>query len=375
MKTHRGMALLTALLMFPQIVETFYSPALTDIAGYFAVSAQDASWTLSIYFPGFALGVLVWGRVCDLAGRKPALLLGLACYAVGSVLALLAHDFRLLLAARVIAAFGAASGSVVTQTILRDRFSGQTLAKIFAFMGIALAVSPAIGLWAGGMLVSWGGFRGVFDALVALALLLFIWSAWRLEETRSAQHQSQPIASVAVRMLKDMQIWRATALVALFNVSLFSYYGLAPFMFERFGMEPGTFGLSGVLLALGSLAGAQLNHQLIQRGTSSATLLRLACICGLIGSLGVGLLSASPWFLAPMFMVMLAFSMAIPVVLGTALSAYSDCRGTAGALFGLVYYVLIGAGLFVAGWGQRLDMTLIVCAVGITLIGWKHLRR
>jgi MFS family permease len=126
-----AMVLVTALLMFPQIVETIYSPALTDISRYFSVSAAEAAQTLSVYFIGFAVGVLYWGRFSDRYGRRPALLAGLATYALGCVLALAARDFTLLLVARILSAFGAATGSVVSQTILRDRFNGRQLAALF----------------------------------------------------------------------------------------------------------------------------------------------------------------------------------------------------------------------------------------------------
>lgn len=372
MNLHRGMALLTALLMFPQIVETLYSPALTDIARHFSVTAQDAGWTLSLYFFGFAAGVLFWGRMCDLLGRKPALLLGLLCYAAGAVAALMTSHFMLLLVARMLAAFGAATGSVVTQTVLRDRFSGGELALIFSFMGIALAVSPALGLWLGGMIVSAAGYEGVFYLLAGLAVILLTWSARQLEETRPSQHARQGVVTVMWRLLRDMQIWRATGLVAMFNISLFSYYSQAPFLFQTLGFGPAAFGLTGGVLALGSLAGAQLNHLLMKRSLSAKALLNLASGIGLVGSVGVWLLMHSIWFLAPMFLVMVAFSMAIPVVLSTALGAYADCRGTAGALFGFAYYLLIGIGLMVSGWGQQLGITLVVCAVGIVLVGRRY---
>jgi Bcr/CflA subfamily drug resistance transporter len=369
---HRGIALLTALLMFPQIVETLYSPALTDIARHFSVTAQDAGWTLSLYFFGFAAGVLFWGRMCDLLGRKPALLLGLLCYAAGAAAALMTSHFMLLLAARMLAAFGAATGSVVTQTVLRDRFSGGELARIFSFMGIALAVSPALGLWLGGIIVSAAGYEGVFYLLFGLAVILLTWSARQLEETRPSQHARHAFGAVVQRMLKDPEIWRATGLVALFNISLFSYYSLAPFLFQSLGFGPAAFGLTGGVLALGSLVGAQLNHILMKRSLNAKALLNLASGIGLAGSVGVWGLMHSIWFLAPMFLVMVAFSMAIPVVLSTALGAYTDCRGTAGALFGFAYYLLIGAGLMVSGWGQQLGITLVVCAVGIVLVGWRY---
>lgn len=42
--------LLTLLIMFPQLVETIYSPALPDIARSFQVSSERAAQTLSVYF-------------------------------------------------------------------------------------------------------------------------------------------------------------------------------------------------------------------------------------------------------------------------------------------------------------------------------------
>ena len=183
-----AMVLVTALLMFPQIVETIYSPALTDISRYFSVSAVEATQTLSVYFIGFAIGVLYWGRFSDRYGRRPALLAGLAAYALGCVLALAARDFTLLLVARMLSAFGAATGSVVSQTILRDRFNGRQLAALFSVMGLVLAVSPAAGVYLGGAIVAGWGMHGVLTALALLAAVLLLLCCWLLPETRPSQH-------------------------------------------------------------------------------------------------------------------------------------------------------------------------------------------
>jgi hypothetical protein len=51
-------------------------------------------------------------------------------------------------------------------------------------------------------------------------------------------------------MLQDRDIWRSTLLVALFNIALFSYYSLGPFVFQRLGLSTQGFGYSGVILAL-----------------------------------------------------------------------------------------------------------------------------
>ncbi|MXJ80294.1 MFS transporter [Klebsiella michiganensis] len=368
-----ALVLVTALLMFPQIAETIYSPALTDISARFSVSAPQAALTLSVYFIGFAIGVLLWGGFSDRYGRRPALLAGLGVYALGCLMALWATDFSLLLAARIVTAAGAATGSVVTQTVLRDCYHGRQLVGIFSFIGLALAVSPAVGVYIGGGLTALWGMRGVFSALALLAAALLLGCLALMPETRPQNLRRGPFLHVLRRMVGDTRIALAATLVAAFNVSLFSYYSLAPFLFARFDLDALTFGYSGMALAAGSLLGALLNHRLLRRNVSLGQILAIACILHLAGGVAVYMLRESIWFVAPVALVTLAWAMAIPLVLGSALSAYGDCRGTAGAFFGLFYYVLIGAGLLAAGWGQSLGASLLACAGVSMLAGWRYI--
>lgn len=356
-----------ALLMFPQIAQTLYSPALADIGEAFGVGPQAAAQTLSVYFLAFAFGMVVWGRVCDRIGRRPTMLIGLGIYAGASLLALQVSTFEGLLVAQALGAFGVAVGSVVTQTLLRDRFQGAELAQVFSLIGIALAAGPAIGLFSGASLVRAFGYRGVLGGLLLLSLGLWLW-CWRvLPETRPAHLINAGLFETLWRMLRDRDIWRAALLVALFNVALFSYYSLGPFLFERLGLSGQRFGYSGVILALGSGLGAWLNKSLLRRGFSGQRLIVVAAGSGLIGGIGVWLMQDSAWFVLAMLWVVLAFGMAIPNILGAALVNYADRLGTAGALFGLMYYLLIGGGLMLVAWFQALGETLMVCA-GFSLV-------
>ncbi|PTS85933.1 MFS transporter [Pseudomonas sp. HMWF032] len=366
------LVLAVALLMFPQIAQTLYSPALSDIGQVFAVSPQTAGQVLSVYFLAFALGVVVWGRLCDRFGRRPIMLSGLALYGWASCLALSVSTFGGLLIAQILAAFGAAVGSVVTQTVLRDRFSGAELAQVFSVMGIALAASPAIGLYTGASLVHYFGYRGMLTCLLLLALALWVWCLWALPETRPATLPTAPLFGTLRLMLKDWALLRSVGLVAVFNIALFSYYSLGPFIFERLGLSAEQFGYSGVLLALGSGLGAWLNKGLLKRGVNSEQLVLAAGAVALLGSILVIVLQDRWLFVLPMLLVVVAFGMAIPNVLGAALIAYRDRLGTAGALFGLLYYVVIGAGLTLAAWGQALGLTLLVCALTALLLGFTR---
>lgn len=363
MKPENLLVLAAALLMFPQLAQTLYSPALGDIGQAFAVAPERAGQTLSVYFLAFALGVVVWGRLCDRWGRRPVMLAGLAMYAAASLLALSVNTFNGLLLAQSIAAFGAAVGSVVTQTVLRDRYSGAQLAQVFSVMGIALAASPALGLFSGATLVAYFGYRGMLAGLLSLALVLWVGCLCGLPETRPASVPTASLSHTLGLMLRDTGIWRSVGLVAAFNIALFAYYSVAPFIFARLGLTATQFGYSGVLLALGSGAGAGLNKRLLKRGVSGEQLVLIAAGVTVIGGLWVVMLQHSWLFVWPMLLVVLAFGMAIPNVLGAALVAYQDRLGTAAAVFGLLYYLVIGAGLSLVAWAQDLGWSLLTCGM------------
>lgn len=363
MKVRIFLPLTVALLMFPQLAQTLYSPALGDIGRAFAVGPERAGQTLSVYFLAFAFGVVVWGRLSDRWGRRPVMLAGLALYVAATVLALGMTSFNGLLLAQALAAFGAAVGSVVTQTVLRDRFQGVQLAQVFSLMGIALAASPAVGLFTGASLVQSFGYRGVLSGLLLLSLALWAVCFWALPETRPASMPTAALGETLRLLLRDAGIWRSVGLVAAFNIALFSYYSVGPFIFSRLGLSAADFGYSGVLLALGSGFGAWLNKRLLKRGINGEQLVLIAAGVAVLGGLLVVLLQHSWMFIWPMLLVVLAFGMAIPNVLGAALVAYQDRLGTAAALFGLLYYLVIGAGLTLVSLAQDLGWSLLVCGL------------
>lgn len=363
------LGLVVLLMMFPQIMETIYSPALPNIAENFAVSVAAASQTLSVYFMAFAIGVFCWGRLADIIGRRKAMLAGLVCYAIGSALALMVSDFSLLLMARVLSAFGAAVGSVITQTMMRDSYSGEELAKVFSVMGMSLGISPVIGLLLGSVLSAYWGYQGVFVALMVSAIVLLFLSVRSLPETKPAHTQKIAIGELAIKMLSDSGIIKNTLLMAAFNLMWFSYFSLAPFMFEAQGLSTLAFGTSGILLGFGTFLGSYVNKIMLGRGHTGARLVRLASAIALVGGLGIWLIQSTfiglnnVYFLAPMLLIVIAYGIAIPNILSSALANYRTYAGSAGALFGLFYYILLGLGLGGTGIVHHLGMVITLSAL------------
>lgn len=349
------------LMMFPQFVETIYSPALTHLAKAFDVPKETTLLTISIYFIAFALGVIFWGILSDYIGRRKAMLSGLITYALASVLALLATNFETILIARFIAAFGIAVGSVITQTMMRDSYTGVELAKVFSIMGIALSVSPVIGLLTGGLLSNHYGYWGVFTILATLSILLFGTSYFSLNETKQNEDKItfSKVIALAKKMYTDTLLWKYALLVMGYNVLLFSYYSFAPFIFEQQGLSPTVYGYSGIILALGSFIGSTLNKKLLEKGYQPITLMKIAATIAIVNALVLIVIGNTLYFLIPMVFIVTAFGIAIPNILSQALLQYKSSIGTASALFGLLYYILIGTGLYFSSMMPNIAIVMI----------------
>ncbi|WP_240206321.1 multidrug effflux MFS transporter [Vibrio sp. CyArs1] len=355
--------LMVLLIMFPQIVETIYSPALGDIGQHFGVSDSLAAATIATYFYAFAIGVVAWGILSDVLGRRASMLLGLATYAIGVFTAVFVTSFEMLLVARAISAFGAAAGSVVTQTMLRDKFSGEELGKVFSLMGMGIAISPVVGMFVGGQLTQLGGHTYVFWALCLLAVILLGKSALRLPETGCQESRKTSLTQTAKQMLLDKHIWVSALLVAGFNIVVFNYYQIGPFLFRELGFDAQQFGYSGVVLALGTFLGSSINKRLLTKGKTSASLIKLAVTLSALGSLGVYMTQDSLWFLLPMMVVVMVFGVGIPNVLSQALVNYKQSVGSASAILGLLYYIMIAVGLSASSAVANLGLSLVAVSM------------
>ncbi|WP_347217739.1 MFS transporter [Chryseobacterium sp.] len=376
MKKTNPLWLLTLLVMLPQFVETIYSPVLPMVQERFGVNEESTTLTISLYFIAFAVGVAFWGVQCDRIGRKKSLEYGLITYGIGTFAAIFAPSFMILLAARIVSAFGIAVGSIVTQTILRDTYDKDHISKVFSWIGIGLSISPIIGMTTGSVLASSTGHQGVFITLYAVAVVFYVLSRRNVSETLPTRKEIsfQSLYGLLKRMLRDRDIIRCCLLVMSFNVLLFSYYSLAPFIFKEQQYSSYIFGYSSIILAAGTFAGAKLNRFLLLRNINPKILVTSSVIGAFTASAFVWILSGyGIYFLVPYFFIVMAFSMAIPNILSTALIHYKNETGSSGALLGLIYYVLIGSGLISIGFIQNLGIScLIFSGIGVlTLLLFK----
>ncbi|GAB0168460.1 multidrug effflux MFS transporter [Lysinibacillus sp. CTST325] len=352
MKKHvaPSLLLMIVLVAFPQISETIYSPSLPDLSDAFNASNRSVQLTLSIYFIGFAIGVFCWGWISDFIGRRPAMLGGLVFYGIGSFMCFYAETISFLLVSRFIQAFGAATGSIITQTILRESVSGSQRHAMFAQISAVIAFTPAVGPLIGGWVDQAFGFRAVFFVLVAMSILLFIYAYFRLPETTDKSTRKRiAIFPVVKRIISSPRVLIFGLLIGGINGVLFSYYAEAPFIFiDHFNLSPGLYGFLGIIVALASIIGAMISKRLVNN-YQPEKVIHLGCFVMTVGALLLLIISSLPLpnivllmgILVTIFITLLGSGIALPNCLSLALVNFQDVIGTAGAIFSLGYYLLV----------------------------------
>ena len=316
--------------------------------------------TLSIYFLAFALGVVFWGIGSDYFGRRKAMNSGILVYIIGSILCLISNNIVLLFIGRFIQAFGASTGSVTTQTILRDSYTGKERHHMFAKISAVLAFSPALGPLIGGIITQFYGFRIVFCVLVIMGMLLFYFSLKNLPETLNYAQVNPSLFSVfslAKQMLLDSNTIIFCLFIGLLNGMIFGYYSEAPGIFiDHFHFTQSQYGFMGCIVALSTMIGAWQSSRLLEK-SNAILIIRKGIFLSLVSTLFWGItplmqlnsISELILYILGIFFLLVGIGMALPNCLSLALDNFPKTAGISGALLSLGYYLIVSICTFIVG--------------------------
>ncbi|TIA03963.1 DNA repair protein RAD50 [Aureobasidium pullulans] len=136
---------------------TIITTALPTISEYFH-SAAGYTWIGSAYLLGNASSVPLWGKISDIFGRKPILIVANLMFLIGSLIAALANSIGMLIAARAIQGVGGGGLVTLVNICISDLFSLRRRGAYFGIIGGVWALASAIGPVIGGVFtekVSW----------------------------------------------------------------------------------------------------------------------------------------------------------------------------------------------------------------------------
>ncbi len=170
------------------------APQLAIYAAQFGASPQFTGFLSSIYSVMGFFFTPFWGRLSDLKGRRPILLVSIFGTGAGYVLFALAGSLPLLFAARVIDGITGANISTA-QAYLTDITPAEDRSKVFAFFGVIFGVGVAIGPLIGSALThlpgAWGGNLGLGLFSATLSFINWALALRFLPETLSPEIRAQ----------------------------------------------------------------------------------------------------------------------------------------------------------------------------------------
>ncbi|HAW45155.1 MAG TPA: MFS transporter [Sutterella sp.] len=247
-----------------------YLPGLELMSRDFSTDLALMGQTLTAYLLGFALCSLFIGAISDALGRRRVLLGGMLGFAAASIAAMLTPSFGLLCAMRFIQGLTAGVGQVVTQAVVRDRFTGLSATKLNGMIAMIFSASPALAPVIGGIIVVHFGWQAVFVFLASYALVTFA-AIWRfLPESLPLERRQKlrpgPLFIGYANALRN-PAFMSGALANSFSFSGTLLYtaASADFILRILKMAPDDFGYLSFPMVFSSIVGASACAAVVAR--------------------------------------------------------------------------------------------------------------
>lgn len=242
-------------------------PAIGDALG--VVEENSRQWVITAYLLGFGSAQIVYGPLADRYGRKPVLMAGLSLYVLFSILAAFAPTFDLLIAARVGTGLGAAALRVLAVSIVRDRYSGRTMARVMSLSFLVFLGVPIIAPTLGQLVLTVAPWPWIFGVLALAGGAFMLWAAIRLPETLHPENR-MPIQVVRIagafrQAVTHRQAIGYTLAMTCITGALFGFINSSQQIFFDVFKAPGLFTTVFAMVAGGIAVASLLNARLVEK--------------------------------------------------------------------------------------------------------------
>jgi MFS transporter, DHA1 family, multidrug resistance protein len=387
LRTLRYALILGSLSAFAPLSVDMYLPALPRMTGDLHSSDATLQLTLTAFIVGLAVGQLIAGPISDAIGRRKPLLIGLALYAVSSVLCAASPSAELLIACRAVQALGAAAGIVISRAIVRDLYSGVAMTRFFSMLMLVSGLGPILAPVLGGQILRLTSWRGVFVVLIVVGALLLLATALGLPEPLPAERRRPARLGATLRtyagLMRDQAFLGYALAGGLMFAGLFAYVSASSFVLQGvYGLSPQEFSLVFGTNGAGIVLAGQLNGRLVGR-FSERTLLCAGLTTSALGGIGVLLAAVFTLPLAalliPLLLLVSSIGLVMPNTSSLALAEHPHQAGSASALLGVMQFAIGGLStplVAVGGEGTAIPMgTVMACFAVAALIIFAVLTR
>ncbi len=168
---------------------TIVAVANPSIMEKLAADYDAVIWVTSAYLLGFAVPLLLAGRLGDRYGPKNLYLLGLAVFTAASLWCGLSDTIGMLIAARVLQGVGAALLTPQTLSTITRIFPAERRGVAMSVWGATAGVATLVGPLAGGVLVDGLGWQWIFFVNVPIGIIGLGLAFWLVPDLPTEKHR------------------------------------------------------------------------------------------------------------------------------------------------------------------------------------------
>ena len=261
--------LLGSLVAFGPLSIDMYLPALPQMGAALNATQGQMQYTLGAFFAGFCIGMLFYGPLSDLLGRRKMLLSGLAIFAVASLLCAQATSANALISFRTLQAFGSGAAIVMARAIARDVYPTNALPKVLSLMTLVTMIAPLLAPLLGGFLLLHAQWQAIFYLLAVVGFISVAVIFVLLPETLPHEPSHKKWVSLAfhnyAQVLTDKEAISIIGTMAFSFAGMFAFISGSPFVYIRyFGVSEQHYGLLFGCNILGMIAMLLMNVKLLK---------------------------------------------------------------------------------------------------------------
>ncbi|MFG3035169.1 MFS transporter [Streptomyces sp. NPDC048253] len=335
---------------------------LPEIADDLNVSVSHAGLLITAFATGMIVGAPVMAIATLRLPRRSTLILALAVFALGHLVAALSSSFALVLVARVVTALATGTfwcvGALVATTAAGPAATSRALGMLLGGLTVANVAGVPLGTWLGQL----SGWRGPFWVLAALsaAAAAVIGRYIPADERREA-----PSVRAEFAALRDVRVWLIlSSMTLLMGGVLATYTYISPLLTEQAGLPNGAVPMVLTGYGLGALLGTTVGGRLGDR-RPLATLITSAVTTTLVLLL-LSVLSPNPVAAVILVTLMGMTGFAATPVLG-ALALRFSC--SAPTLVSGLSGSAPNVGIAVGSWTAGIALTSPLAQAGPPLVG------
>lgn len=193
-------------------------PALNDIGLSVGITdSKDNQLLITMIFLGLGFGQLISGPLSDSFGRKPIIYIGFIVFTLASLVCIFSTSIEMMVFGRILQGIGLSAPRTISIAMVRDRFSGNHMARVMSFVVVIFLLVPVIAPAIGKIMLNLYGWRFIFYSQLIFGFFVMIWVWKRQPETLKITDRKKITPSLFIDGIKEFIKHKYAVVFTLFS--------------------------------------------------------------------------------------------------------------------------------------------------------------